>query len=476
MKRVAIIGGGFAGLAAAVALAERGVGVDVLEERPHLGGRAYSFRDEATGETVDNGQHALMGCYHHTLTFLERIGASAKITRQRNLRVDMIHPQRGTGAIACPPLPSPLHVGAGLLGYTLLSKAERLRALYAGLRLLALRRRADESLHSETVAGLLRQLGQSENACASFWNPVTVATLNESPERAAAAAFAEVMARAFFASRKDSQFVLPSVGLSELYTGDAARFIREHGGTVTPRERVLGLEVNDGRGVALRLADGRTVHADACISAVPPRILDRILGDGLRRRLGLPELDSFDTAPIVSAHLWFDRPVLNADFVGLIGTATQWLFRKETIAPRDERPALFRISAVISAGREMAEWDNERIRARIADDVAALIPAARSAELVRAVVVKEKNATVSPTPQAERRRPPLQTRAASFVLAGDWVATGLPPTIESAVLSGHNAAAAVLQSLVLAPPRAAVALPAPARAVPAAVAIQSRVY
>lgn len=448
MRQVAIIGGGFAGLAAAVALVERGVAVTVLEERAHLGGRAYSFRDEATDEIVDNGQHALMGCYHHTLDFLERIGAGDKVVRQRNLHVEMIHPQRGTGAIACPSLPSPLHVGAGILGYSILSRGERLSALVAGMRMMAMRRRGEARLRERTLQEVLCDLGQSDHARESFWNPVAIATLNETPERAAAAPFAEVLARAFFGSRSDSQFVLPAVGLSELYTDDASRFIRERGGIVALRARVVGIEVGERDAVRLRLADGRVLDPAACISTVPPRVLDRILTGELRQRLGLPLLDRFETAPIVSAHLWFDRPVLGAEFVGLLGTRTQWVFDRSRLLRAHRRGAdgpLRALSAVISAGRDVVDWENGRIAAQILGDLRSLVPAARSAKLLRSVVVREKNATVSPTPEAERLRPPIETRARTFLVAGDWVATGLPPTIESAVLSGQRAAALVLR-------------------------------
>lgn len=444
MTHVAIIGGGFAGLAAGVELAAGGVEVTVLEERAHLGGRAYSFVDEETGESVDNGQHAMMGCYRHTLSFLERIGASNKVKRQSNLLVEMIHPRRGAGAIACPSLPSPLHVGAGLLGYTVLSLAERARALLAGVRLMVMRRRRDRRLYDSTVAEMLAALGQSENACTSFWYPVVIATLNESPGRAAAGPFAEVLARAFFGSRSDSQFVLPAVGLSDLYTVDAQRFIEARGGRVLTRARVVDLDLADDRPLSLRLADGRTITADACISSLPPRVLDRLLPAEQCRRLGLPALDRFETSPIVSAHLWFDRPVLGGEFVGLLGTTTQWAFNRSRLSGGDGERQF--VSAVISAGRDVVEWDNKRIAEQVVGDLCSLIPAARPARLLRSVVVKEKNATVSPSPAAERLRPPARTALRRFLLAGDWIATGLPPTIESAVLSGHQAAALAISN------------------------------
>ena len=440
MKRVAIIGGGFAGLAAGVELAARGFRVNVLEARPRLGGRAYSFTDEASGEVVDNGQHAMMGCYTHALSFLERIGATSKLVRQPALRVEFVDPQRGTGAIVASSLPSPLHLLTGILGYRLLKRAERVCALHGGLRLMAMRRRRDPRLSESTVQEMLIALGQSANARRSFWYPVAIATLNESAALAAAAPFAEVLARAFFRSRADSQFVLPKVGLSDLYTEDAKAFIETRGGSVSVRSTIARLSLVNDRIEALELRDGRRLEADACISAVPPRALVALLPAPLRASPGLRALEQFDASPIVSTHLWFDRPVIASDFVGLLGTTTQWVFNRSKLTANGNGSHGQCVSAVISAGRDVVEWDTTQVADTVIDDLRSLVPAARTAHLLRSVVVKEKSATISPTPAAERLRPPPETVVDNFFLAGDWIATGLPPTIESAVLSGQTAA------------------------------------
>jgi squalene-associated FAD-dependent desaturase len=451
MKRVAIIGGGFAGLAAGVELAARGFAVMLLEARPRLGGRAYSFRDDETGEVVDNGQHALMGCYRDTLAFLDRIGATHKLMRQRNLRVHMVHPERGSGAIACATLPSPLHLLSGILRYPLLTRGERLRALLGGMQLMAMRRRRDPRLAEWTVGQLLTVLRQSSNARASFWYPVAVATLNESPKRAAAAPFAEVLGRAFFRSRADSQFVLPKVGLSELYTDDACRYIEARGGRVELKSSVTDVVVTGKQVTAVRLRDGAQVEADACISAVPPKALGLLLPDAFRNGVGLPALDAaawqalacdaFETSPIVSLHLWFDRPVLADAFVGLIGTTTQWLFNRSQLTGNGGNGAGRQcISAVISAGHDLVDWPTAEIVTTVLADLRTMLPAARAARVLQSVVVKEKQATISVTPAAERLRPAATTPIANFFLAGDWTSTGLPPTIESAVYSGRRAA------------------------------------
>jgi len=292
---------------------------------------------------------------------------------------------------------------------------------------------------------VLTGLGQSAHARTSFWNPVALATLNELPERAAAGPFVEVLARAFFRSRADSQFVLPRVGLGDLYTDDARRFVERRGGRVWIHAPAAELEVGAGgvRGVTLR--DGRTLPTDGCIAAVPPPALEPLLPPALRARTPFAALARLETSPIVSTHLWFDRPVLQGDFVGLLDTTTQWAFNRSRLLGESDDGQC--VSAVISAGRSVVGWDSERITGTVLGDLRALLPTARDAVLRHAVVVKEKQATVAPTPEAERLRPPAATDLAGLVLAGDWTATGLPPTIESAVESGERAAALLAERL-----------------------------
>jgi squalene-associated FAD-dependent desaturase len=315
--------------------------------------------------------------------------------------------------------------------------------MLAGMRIMGMRRRHDPRLGQWTVAELLTGLGQSPNARRVFWDPVALATLNESPARAAAGPFAEVLARAFFRSREDSQFLLPTVGLSELYTEDARRYLETHGSRVDLRSPVAGLTVRNGLVIAIQLRDGTEIATEACICAVPPHALAALLPETVRRTSAeLSALDTFDSCPIVSVHLWFDRPILTSAFVGLIGTTTQWAFNRNQLvgAGNGEQQC---VSAVISAGRDVVEWPGAQVAETVVSDLRTLLPAARGAQVLQSVVVKEKRATVSATPAAERRRPPTTTAIGNLFLAGDWISTGLPPTIESAVCSGQRAAALV---------------------------------
>ncbi len=447
MSEVIVIGGGFAGLAAAVALAGDGVRVTVLEKRSVLGGRAYSFTDSTTGEIIDNGQHAMMGAYHEMFRFLDRIGATDKLAIQKTLSVTMLDPEHGEGTIACPPLPNPLHMGAAVLGYRLLGLPDRVRVLIGGLRLLAMKRWRDGRLQSLTVDGVLDLLGQSPAARRAFWHPVAIATLNEDPALASAELLAEVMVRAFFSGKDAARFVLAKVGLSDLYTVDARRYLEARGGRIETKAQVVGIGVRDREVTHLDLRDGRRLTASAYVSAIPPQGLFPLLPIALRREVPmLGAMERLTSSPIISVHVWFDRPLVTPEFAGFVGTQTHWMFNRDKITGREAQGGSY-LTFVTSGARALVDLDNDAIIAATLADVRRVLPGAAQAGVRRAQVVKEKFATMSPTVEAVRLRPPSVTPLGNFLLAGDWIDTGLPATIESAVLSGHRAAELVTARL-----------------------------
>ena len=272
--RVAIVGGGFAGLSAGVALAERGIRVTLFEGKPVLGGRAYSFPDSESGDMVDNGQHVVMGCYHQTLDFLEQIGTRASLIANRNLEIEMLDGPARAGYLRTAALPGPFHMTMGLMRYKHLTLAQRLGVLHAGMRMMSMRRFARGRLRRMTVAEFLNLTRQSLQARRTFWHPLAIATLNEQPELASAALLAEVMKRAFFSRRSDSAFLYPAVGLSELYCTAAREFIEKRGGVVVSRAIVDSLEITNGNVSAVSLRDGAKLRAANFIVAVPPAPLD----------------------------------------------------------------------------------------------------------------------------------------------------------------------------------------------------------
>ncbi|MBI3654180.1 MAG: FAD-dependent oxidoreductase [Acidobacteria bacterium] len=438
-KRVVIIGGGFAGLAAGVDLSERGYDVQLLERRNHLGGRAYSFADAQTGDTVDNGQHLFMGCYVHTIAFLKKIHCLDKLKFQTRPQIDFLDTEHLFTTFDCPPLPAPFHVLAGLFRLQGLTVGDKLRALNIGK---ALRGKAAKN-GALSVTEWLKTLHQSARIRERFWYPMAIATLNENPDIASAKMLKKVLQEAFGAGREASALGISSVGLSELYTDGAQAFIESRGGKIHLRAQVDKLLRNDGKVIAVALKNGERLEADYVISAVPPNVLGEILDEEARRN-EFAYLEKLHSAPIVSINLWFDKPVTDREFIGLLGTRVQWLFNKDLLNP--QKPKSNHLALVISAAHDyMALTKTQLVELALAE-LHQLIPASREANLLHSTIVKERDATLSHTVASDDLRPHPQTSLTNFFLAGDWTNTGLPATIESAVLSGHTAAALIARS------------------------------
>jgi squalene-associated FAD-dependent desaturase len=445
-------GGGFAGLAAAVRLAGAGARVTVLERRGVLGGRAYSFVEPESGAVLDNGQHLFMRCYRETLAFLETLGTADRIAFQRRLAIEFVGADGRTARLDCPPLPAPLHLVAGLLRFDGLGLADRLRMLRVGAALAAAARAGEAAtarLEALTVEAWLASLGQSAASRRLFWDPLTLATLNDGPDIASARWLVAVLRRAFLDGARAGDLGFATVGLSGLYTEQARAYVEARGGTVRTRAAVAALEVAGDRVVAVRLAPGEShapgdglssdarggarLPADAVVAAVPHHALPALLPPEIATRPPFAGLAGLGASPIVSFHLWYDRPLTDRSFLGLLDSPLHWLFNRGS-----------HVTVVTSGARTLIDLTRNELTALAAREVERLVPGARGARLVRAHVIKERYATPSLAPGAGALRPGPRTPLANLVLAGDWTATGLPGTIEGAVASGHTAAAALI--------------------------------
>jgi hydroxysqualene dehydroxylase len=437
MYDVAVIGGGVAGLAAASMLAERGRRVIVLEARGELGGRATAFRDRETGELVDNGQHVLFGCYHETLAFLRRVGASGNVRVQPSLEVPYVDLEGRRSVLRCPKWPAPLHLLGGILGWRALSLADKLTALRMAPGLKGTAARARET--PATVADFLTWRGQHGRIREWLWEPLAIAALNEAPAEAAAAPFVEVLARMFSGTRTNSSIALPTVPLHEMYAAPARRYVEARGGQVR-LGALARVRIEHGAlaGVDVR---GEPIPAKAVVAAVPWFALGTLLaGDVAPLSTTIARAAAMTAKPIVTVNLWYDRVVLPDDdeFVGLPGRQMQWVFDKRRVFGETAS----HLSLVASGADALAPQATDALIALAAREVAGALPAARAAALIRGTVVREKRATFSVAP-GQPPRPGVTTAVRGLFLAGDWIDTGLPATIESAAVAGHRAAAAV---------------------------------
>lgn len=441
---VLIIGGGFAGLAAGVALSTAGRRVRLLEQKPYLGGRARSFQDAKTGSVVDNGQHLFMGCYHETLKFLEAIGSRQCIRFEPRLRVQFLDPRRKMTELRCPSLPSPWHVLCGVFISNSFSFREKLEVLRIGRALQAGEGLPGNARPSNplTVEEWLRQQGQSENLRRNFWDLICIATMNEDPRLASASLFESVLRRALFTSPLDSRLGIPLTGLSECYTDAAARTIRGSGGQIELRRDVRGFLVRERACQGVTLADGTEIEAETVVSAVPWHVFPGLLPSGLAASEPFfSHLHELRPAPIISIYLWFDRAVTELDFAGLRGTTIQWLFNRGRILATAENY----VSLVLSGAHDHVALSKEDLRDTAVRELSSLLPGIQDAKLLHSLVIKERFATFSPRVGAATLRPATRTPIRGLYLAGDWTDTGLPATIEGAVQSGHTAARKILE-------------------------------
>ncbi len=478
--RVAIIGGGLAGLAAAVALSGRGLSVELFEAKRRLGGRAGSYVDRESGERIDHCQHVAMGCCTNYLDFCRHTGIAELFERHRTLH--FIGPDgRRSDFHSTPWLPGPLHLLPSLWRLKHLTLGDKLAIARAMLRLMK-KGMGVFSSDEPTVLDWLRGQRQPDRAIERFWQVVLVSTLGESLDRASLAAARKVFLDGFLAHPDACHVLVPRVSLGELYDQRVAGWLTQRGVQIhleSPTSRIE-LASNDSQ-LLIRIAartDPAAEHVrefDYVIVAVPWRQAAELLAPELRDRVPrLAAAAEFQAAPITSVHLWFDRPISDLPHAVLVGRLSQWVFRRTDFqSVRDEGVSDGRIAnpsnkegritnpsnkegritnpsyyeVVISASHDLAGRPREDVRDEVLADLAAVFPAAREAQLLRWQMITEQDAVFSYRPGLDELRPPQTTPVPNLFLAGDWTRTGWPATMEGAVRSGYLAAEALLAQI-----------------------------
>jgi squalene-associated FAD-dependent desaturase len=440
--RVAIVGGGLAGLATAVALADRGLRLTLLESRPRLGGRASSFPDPTTGKLIDNCQHISMGCCTNLADFCRRVGIRDRFRVDRAFV--MIGPDGALSRFRPGPLPAPLHYAGSFLKARHLTTGDKLR-IGGALALLRWARPGPEPL-----GAWLRRHGQNDRTIALFWDPVVESALNVPCARADLSHAKKLFLDGFLAHRDGFNLEIPTAPLGELYGTHMERWLPRHGVGLRLKAGVdrVTLEAEGSvSGVSLR--DGEHLPADIVVLAVPFGRVAGLLAEGAPgREPALGGGPRMAPSPITGLHLWFDRPVCPYPHASLLGRTVQWVFDHSAITGAAAGPdGGQHLQIVISASDRLARLRNEEVRDLALRDLEAVWPATAAATLRHWRVVTEHAATFSPEPGIERLRPSQRTAIDGLYLAGDWTATGWPSTMEGAVRSGYLAAEAILETL-----------------------------
>jgi len=432
---VAVVGAGWAGIAAAVELTSRGLPVTLIESARAPGGRARDVT--APFATVDNGQHLLIGAYHGVLELLARLGVTEEeVLTRRRLCMHMIDLAGGEVRLDVPALPAPLHLAKALGSARGLGLIDRLSAV-AFMRWLQ-KRRFD--LPDTPLGVLLDEQRQTRRLVRALWEPLCLATLNTPIQVASARLFARVLGVTFTGSRHNCDLLWPRQSLGQLLPERGVSYVENHGGQVLTGHRVTALECAGERIDAVRLDDGQRLAVRAVILAVPAPIAQTLLAVHPALAAIAGNLAKIEHEPITTVYLRYPRPVtIDGTLRGVLGGVTQWLIDRHDCGTRDV------IAAVISASGPHDELDRSTLAARVGAEAAQLFPAWPAP--VEQLVLREKRATFASRAGVEALRPTARTPLQGCWFAGDWTATGLPGTLEGAVASGLESARQVAATL-----------------------------
>jgi squalene-associated FAD-dependent desaturase len=485
--RVVVIGGGLAGITAAIALAESGAQVTLLEARPRLGGATCSFNRD--GLVVDTGQHIFLGCCSAYRGLLGRLGMTGHAPLQDRFDVTVLAPGRAPARLRRTALPGPLHMLPALGRYPFLSWAERAAVSRPAL---AMRRLdpADPALDAQRFGDWLAARGQSERARRALWDLFTVSALNVAGDDASLALAATVVKTGLLGKNNAADIGVPALPLGELHGDAAAVLLARLGARVALSTKVTAIEagaIEAGAGQAGAIEAGagqagagqagagqdarfrvRLAHhdpdlpaeiaADAVVLAVPHEKAAPLLPPDALPPGTAAAWSGLGASPIVNVHVIYDRPVTDLPFAAAIDSPVQWVFDRTSISGLGRShggPGLGRshggpqyLAISLSAADEYAEVPAARLREQFVPALAELFPAARDAQVTEFFVTRERRATFRQVPGSGALRPKAGTRLPGLVLAGAWTDTGWPDTMEGAVRSGLSAAIELRPTLV----------------------------
>ncbi len=430
-------------MSAACSLAEAGLHVQLVERRGYLGGRASSYRHPGVDEVIDNCQHVLFGCCTNLIGFYTRIRVEKKIHWTRTMT--MIEPGGQRSVLGPGWLPAPLHGLPSLLTAKALTREDKL-ALMRAFRAF-MRPVAPES--TQTLGSWLRENGQTQGAIDRFWRLVIASALNADLDEIALPYAAKVIRELFLNSAQAGAMGMSSVPLSELYAG-AEQFLRERGGEVILSSGVESAKWDEETsGWSINTRAG-TLFANYLVLALPFEATAKLLphmppAEGVETLA--KQIDQQEHGPICSVHLWFDREITDLEHAVLLDREIHWMYNKSRLQPIRNGKGSY-LELVVSASHRFAALSREEAIDLAVGELKEFFPAVAGARLEKAVLVKEVRATFGVPPGIDKFRPEAKSSPwPNCVLAGDWIATGWPSTMESAARSGHLAAEAVCATL-----------------------------
>ncbi|MFG0249365.1 MAG: hydroxysqualene dehydroxylase HpnE [Phycisphaeraceae bacterium JB051] len=433
-----IIGGGLAGIAAALQLADAGQKVTLIETRIRLGGRATSFDDPATDDLLDNCQHVLLRCCTNLMDLYERLGMADQIDWHK--RFYFCNNQGVIDEMEGDDLPAPTHLTTSMLGFKGTTWAEKFAISKGMLAVMKLGAEGRKKWHHRSFADWLKQHKQPPGAIQKFWACVTISALNEQPQNMAADYALQVFQEAFCANAQAYHMGLPKVPLVRLY--DAAQdAIEKAGGQVLLRTSAQKLLFEDGKITGLKIGEGDVLTADQYVSTVPyDRLLKLSDDQAIKADARLQHLGQFGVSPIVGIHIWFSHEIMDLPHMALTESPLHWIFNKGI-----DGAGWQHLHGVISAADDLMPMSADEITNMVVEEMRRILPRIGTLQPVHRRVVKEKRATFRLSPGIDDIRPTATGAISNLILAGDWTDSGWPATMEGAVRSGYKAAGAILK-------------------------------
>ena len=474
--RVAVIGGGLAGITAAIALAEAGAAVTLLEARPRLGGATCSFTRD--GLTVDTGQHVFLGCCTAYRDLLGKLGMTEHAPVQDRFDVTVLAPgpTPRRGRLRRTALPGPLHMLPALGRYPFLSLTERTSVARPAL---AMRRvdPADPKVDEQRFGDWLAARGQNERARRALWDLFTVSALNIAGDDASLSLAAIVIKTGLLGKNNAADIGVPALPLGELHGDAGATLLTKLGAQVLINAKVSAIEPGADPAARFRVRLARAeddaalpaeILADAVVLAVPHEAAARLIPPGALPEATVAGWAGLGASPIVNVHVIYDRPVMDLPFAAAVDSPVQWVFDRTRISGLDRSsPGGAQYLAIsLSAADHYVDVPAAALREQFVPALAELFPAAREAQVTEFFVTRERRATFRQAPGTARLRPPPATNTPGLVLAGAWTATGWPDTMEGAVRSGLLAAIQLRQTVLSGPGLSVPGHPAPGLSAP----------
>jgi squalene-associated FAD-dependent desaturase len=449
--RVVVIGGGLAGITAAVALAKAKHEVTLLEAKPRLGGATMSF--DRDGLVIDTGQHVFLRCCTAYRGLLDRLGMAAHAPLQPRFDVTVVAPGK-RAVMKRRRAPAPFHMLPALLGYPFLTTPERLRLALAALAFRRLNQ-ADPKTDELRLGDWLEAHGQDERTRRVLWDLFSVSSLNVPGDDASLALAAVVVKTGLLGDADAADIGVPTLPLGELHGTAAARVLGKLGATVRLQAKAAAIEPKGEGEFLVRLAgevDGDATGdllADAVVLAVPHEQAAKLIPSGALPAETVEGWAGLGAAPIVNVHVIYDRKVMDVPFAAGVDSPVQWVFDRTRISGLHARASAGQYSdgqylaISLSAADEYASTPVAELREKFVPALAELFPAAKDATVTEFFVTREKRATFRQVPGTAKLRPKAATGLPGLVLAGSWTDTGWPDTMEGAVRSGLNAVIAL---------------------------------